>query len=91
MFGITEYLLAAVGAVALTTGGWGYMQQQRADNLGSQLLALRGELVTCGGRLQNIIEDMESDNAIDQLTDDQLTDVPAHWLLPVQPTPAGDN
>jgi len=82
MFGVTEYLLAGAVAVAVTSGGWGYVQQQRALTLGNELNALRGELVTCGARLQNILEDVKDDDAIDNLTTDQLTTVPDHWLLP---------
>jgi len=40
------------------------------------------ELRACGARLDNLIEDLESDNAIDLLPDGALADVPDHWLQP---------
>lgn len=48
--------------------------QLHADNA-----ALRGKLETCGARLNNILEDKESDDAIDGI---DLGDfgLPDHWL-----------
>ena len=90
MFGITEYILAGVTSVALAAGGFGYVQMQQANLSKLEIQSLRGQLQTCGFRLQNIINDVERDNAIDNLTPDQLTDVPAHWLLAAPSTSGSD-
>lgn len=98
MFDITNYLLAGSVATTLAVGGYGIVQKQKASfavaNLKAtkaELASTRGELSSCGARLQNIIDDVESDNEIDNLTDDQLTDVPSHWLQPPAPSDsAGD-
>ena len=89
MFGITEYLLAGAASVALAAGGYGYVQHQQASLTKAQLESTRGELLTCGARLQNVIEDVESDNEIDTWTD--LTTVPPGWLLPTPSTPGRNN
>jgi hypothetical protein len=34
----------------------------------------------CRARADNLIEDKESDDAVDTLTDDELRVVPSHWL-----------
>lgn len=47
----------------------------------AQLETTRLELGACGARLSNLLEDVRSDNEIDQLTDDDLRNVPDHWLL----------
>jgi hypothetical protein len=45
---------------------------------GALTLLLEG----CNARANNLIEDKESDNAIDNMADDDLRVVPNNWLLP---------
>lgn len=54
------------------------------DQLHAKLNAARAELATCGARLQNILEDQASDEAIDNI---DLNDwvLPDHWLRPTNP------
>lgn len=89
MFGIGQYMLAGSIAIALAGGGYGFIQKQKTSiaeaNLNTtkaELSASKGHLMTCSARLQNILNDVESDNEIDNLADDQLTIVPEHWLRP---------
>lgn len=84
---VTEYIAAGAIAVALTGGGYGYIQSQKNETLRTQVEQMRGELLTCGARLQNILEDLYSDREIDNLPDDALRVVPDHWLR-VVPAPA---
>ena len=82
MFGITEYLLAGVGAVAISAGGYGYLQAQKNDALKLELQLSKGSLMSCASRLENIQQDLRSDNEIDNLPASALATVPSHWLLP---------
>jgi len=79
---LNEYVIGAVTVVMLSTGGWGYYQKHRADVLAVEAVALRAELMTCGARLSNILADVESDREVDNIPDDQLHNVPSHWLRP---------
>lgn len=47
----------------------------RIDNLTMQLAG-------CRARAENLTEDKESDDAIDNLTDDDLRTAPDGWMLP---------
>lgn len=58
------------------------VQTYRLDRAMANRATERLELAACGARLANIIEDLESDNAIDRLPDDALRAVPDHWLQP---------
>lgn len=71
-------LLMAAGVALATIAYQSYEIGKLEDRLQVQNIQLRA----CGARLNNIINDLESDNAIDQLPDDALTDVPTNWLLP---------
>jgi len=70
-------------AAQLAGGVW-WVMDLRADNqaLRNENARLTGELITCEARVQNIIEDRESDNEIDLIPDGDLNTVPDHWLLP---------
>lgn len=74
-------LMAALGATAIG-GGYGYFQHKANVALQVELASQRGELKTCGNRLNNLLEDLKSDHAIDNLPDSALTTVPPHWLRP---------
>lgn len=54
----------------------------RADRVALQhdIADLHLQLSACGGRLQTILDDKGSDNAVDQIPDTDLIDVPDHWL-----------
>ena len=53
------------------------------DQLHKRITSLRGELATCGARLENIIEARESDASIpDDLRD---FDIPPEWLCEACP------
>jgi len=79
---LNEYIIGAIAAAILSAGGWGYYQKQRADGLATEAVSLRADLATCGARLSNILEDVESDREVDNIPDDQLRSVPDHWLRP---------
>jgi hypothetical protein len=68
--------VALIGAVAAG------VQTYRLDDLRQQVAISGVQLETCGARLQNLIEDLESDNEIDRLPDSALTDVPDEWMRP---------
>jgi len=76
-----EYVIGGIAAGFLATGGWGYWQKQRADVLEANVVTLEAELRTCGARLSNVLEDMESDREVDAMPDADLRNVPDHWLL----------
>ena len=61
------------------------VQTYRIEALQARGIENTLELRSCGARLSNLIEDLESDNAVDNLPDSALTDVPDEWLRPVQP------
>lgn len=79
---MTEYMLIGAAVVAFLGGGYGYVQAQKNETLRLEVASARGELMTCGARLNNILEDVRSDREIDNLPDDALRDVPPHWLRP---------
>lgn len=88
---ITEYLAVGAVAVALAGGSYGYIQAKQNDTLRLETAVTRGELLICGNRLNNILEDIKSDNTVDNLPDAALRVVPDHWLRVVPPaTPSGD-
>lgn len=76
------YLMIGMGGVSVFLAGLLFLQTTRLEEAVARNLSLRGELATCGGRLQNILDDVRSDNEIDSLTDDDLRNVPPEWLLP---------
>jgi len=85
---ISKYFYMAAMVVVLGLSGiltWALLalSNARAEN---QLLSAK--LVTCSARMQNILEDKNSDRAIDNLSPDDLRHVPPDWLLP---PPGGGN
>lgn len=48
--------------------------------LRTELSLAEANIQSCNQRVTNIIEDKESDDQIDNLTDDQLIDIPPEWL-----------
>lgn len=88
MFGVSEWLAVGAAAVFLGLGGTVLYQRAEIKDARADLFEARSELATCGGRLANILEDVESDNEIDALPDDALRSVPDHWL---RPEGAGDD
>jgi len=79
---IMQYLAAGLAATTLLAGGGLWLQTERVSTLNAELKLARAELQTCGGRLDAVLRDVRSDNAIDELPDDDLRDVPDHWLIP---------
>lgn len=75
------YLLYGMGAISAVLAGALWFQTARLERYQAQFAISTANLVACSGRLQNVIEDLRSDNAIDNLSDDDLRDVPAEWLL----------
>lgn len=79
---IAEYMAAGALGVALIGGGYGYTQAKRVEALRIEVAASQGALMSCGARLNNLLEDIKSDNQIDNLPDDALRVVPDSWLRP---------
>lgn len=71
-----------IGVLITTLGITLWVQSVQIYKARDALTLSEGQLASCGGRLQNLIEDVRSDNAIDALSDDDLRNVPDHWLLP---------
>lgn len=76
---IGTYLLGGIGIVALLAGGFATIQTKRLETVQAEKVLVDAQLHTCGGRLDAILRDVESDNEIDNL---DLTDfdIPAGWL-----------
>lgn len=75
------FKLAAIVAAISTLIAVG--QTWRIGNMKDAAVVSRVELQACGVRLGNLIEDVESDNAIDKLDPGALRNVPDHWLQPL--------
>jgi hypothetical protein len=67
-----------MGAIAVLGAALAF-QSHRVDNLRSELTIETSELQSCGERLLNLQEDIESDAQATSLIDN-LNDIPAHWL-----------
>lgn len=79
---IRLYALGAALLGCLALGGVVYWQTQRLDAAKAQNAALVLALQASQARVTNMIEDKESDNAIDQIPDDGLRVVPNPcWML----------
>jgi len=90
--GFGEIFMAGSVAIALAGGGYGFLQNQKADLAEANLKATKHELSikklqlnSCAVRLDNILQDKESDDEIDNIPDLREFTVPDHWLL-VAPT-----
>ena len=75
-------LFKIMTALTLLAGLTAGVQTVRLSNAQDKAAVNQVQLAACGARLSNLIEDLESDNAIDLLPDDALTDVPDEWLRP---------
>lgn len=71
---------ALVAALGLSGALWVQTQRLRASQADKVALAL--SLGACEARALNLTEDKESDNEVDNIPDDDLRNVPDHWLLP---------
>jgi peroxiredoxin family protein len=71
-----RHLILLLGAAMVAYGTY---QTARATQLANAYQAQNVELQACGARLQNIIEDIASDEAAADLVDD-LSAIPPHWL-----------
>lgn len=81
MFSFTTSLALKVLCGSLIAAvGFSAVQTYRLDLLKAQGEVAAIELRSCGGRLEDIILDLESDNEISLLPDSALIDVPDHWL-----------
>jgi len=69
-----------VASLGLSGALWVQTQRLRASQADKVALAL--SLGACEARALNLIEDKESDNEVDNIPDDDLRNVPDHWLLP---------
>jgi hypothetical protein len=81
---IGSWITGVLTAVIIGLGWTAYYQTLRLDEAQSDLALIRAELHTCGGRLDAVLRDVNSDNEIDNL--DLLDfDIPPDWLRPVGP------
>lgn len=78
--------LGLLGGLALSLGG-NYLLAENIKRLKLEVAIEERQLLQCGARLTNLIEDLESDNAIDNLPDSALISVPDHWLRPTGTAP----
>jgi hypothetical protein len=72
---------ASLGALGLFS--WGRAQQSENTALAAENAALVLALNGCGARATSILKDKESDDAIDNLTPDDLRNIPDAWRLSV--------
>lgn len=80
MIGAGQILTAAVVSTFLAVAAAG-LQTTRLRAAKAAHKVDQIELAACGARLQNLIEDLRSDNEVDNLPPDALRYVPDHWLL----------
>ncbi len=71
---------ALVASLGLSGALWVQTHRLRASQADKVSLAL--SLGACEARALNLIEDKESDDAIDNIPDAGLNSVPERWLLP---------
>lgn len=76
------YVSLGLGIALTLSIGTNAVLLSRVDATEQRLLRDQTQLAACGARLQKLLDDLESDNAIDQLPDSALTAVPDHWLRP---------
>ena len=81
MFGIKDYVIGTLVAATVATGVWGKVERERAAKALVKVNDLYVDLRTCAVRLDSIKADLESDNAIDLLSDTDLVNVPDGWLV----------
>lgn len=87
MIRLLPYALAASIAAGVV---WYVMAlRENVASLTARNERLSASLTTCTARATNLIEDKESDDAIDNLSNDDLRSVPDGWLVPDEDTAAG--
>jgi hypothetical protein len=76
------HLLPYVLVATLFGGGVWYVMDLRAtvDAQDATIAGAALRLGSCEARSENLIEEKESDDAIESLDDDDLRNPPAHWL-----------
>ena len=80
MFGLKDYVISGLVLAVVGTGVWGKAEQQRAIRATIEVTKLAVALKTCATQVETIRADLESDNAIDNLSNADLVDVPDEWL-----------
>ena len=81
MFGLSRYAIVGLLAVVVTLGGTLAWQRYRINALVVEAVILRGKLLTCDARIENILEARESDAVIDNIDDLSVSPNP-DWLQP---------
>ena len=79
---MTRYILAALLTACLALSGGLWWSLTRNDALRDANASLRASVAACNARVKGILDDKESDDAIDRIPDDGLRNVPPGWLLP---------
>lgn len=85
--GLRMYLLAAAAAAVTALGTWGWLGWQKVRGLRAELVATELQLGGCNARVKNLLRDKEIDDAVDDLSDSDLGNVPDDWLLPAPADP----
>lgn len=75
-----EYIMGALGAAVIAAGGWGYVQDKKADRLEQQVRDARAVITAMEARLGEIEEDRASDAEIDNADIDELRRRAAEWM-----------
>ena len=75
-------ILRALVVVAVLGMVGSVIQTVRLQSSNSRLAVSDIQLQACGLRLGNLIRDLERDNAVDNISDFDLRNVPSEWLLP---------
>lgn len=71
--------ILAVAIMAIVLAGLQTWRLEREQALSASSAA---SLTTCESRLINFFEDLADDQAIDNMSSDDLRSAPAHWMLP---------
>lgn len=82
MFGMKDYVIGTLVAATVATGVWGKVERERAAKALVEVTAMQVALKTCATQIEDIREDLKSDNEIDLLADPDLVNVPDGWLVP---------
>lgn len=77
---MSRYLLGLVAMLFAIAA----VQTARVGNLKDQLAVSGIKVEGCNARLSNILEDQQSDQEIDNLSDDDLRNAPDSWMLPAE-------
>jgi hypothetical protein len=86
MFALRNPILSLALAASLACAAlfaWGSAQRADKAALAAENAALELVLTGCWERATSILNDKESDDAIDNLTPDDLRNIPDAWRLPV--------